>query len=68
MRLFVDEDQYDPEEGGYVTVTKHNPHVDYVCYCSNPDCRGYGTRSQYGRDYICNECGEPLDWSNERKW
>jgi len=68
MRLFVPEEKWDVEEGGTTTVYVHNPNIDYVCYCSNPDCRGYGTRSQYGRDDICPECGQLLDWSQQKKW
>ena len=68
MRLFVNEEVYDLEERGFVTVTKRNPHIDYVCFCQNPGCRGYGTRSQYGRDEFCSECGQPVDWANEKKW
>ena len=67
MRLYITEDVPD-YCGGYTTVYKKNPNVDYVCNCSDPKCHGYGTRNQYGRDEICNECGKPLDWANSRKW
>lgn len=68
MRLFVTDDRWNYDDDYPMTATKHNPNVDYVCYCSNPDCRGYGTRNQYGRDEFCSECGQPLDWSKEKKW
>ena len=67
MRLFVPEDRRD-DDGGTTTVYVHNRNVDYVCYCSNPKCHGYGTRSQYGRDDFCSDCKQPLDWSKEKKW
>lgn len=66
--LYVTEEHWDLKEPTPVIIHKHNPKIDYVCYCSDPNCRGYGTRSQYGRDYICNECGKPLDWSKEKEW
>ena len=67
MRLYVPEERMD-DDGGITTVYAHNSNIDYVCPCSNPDCRGYGTRSQYGRDEFCPDCKKPLDWSQERKW
>lgn len=51
---------------GEKTYLSHSKKVDYVCYCEA--CGGVGTRNQYGRDWNCPDCGEPLDWSKEEEW
>lgn len=66
MRLYVTEDIQNID-GGYTSVMVRNPSVDYSAPCSNPKCKGYGTRNQYGRDETCRICGSPIAWEREVK-
>ncbi len=40
----------------------HDLEVKRICFC---DCGGYGTRTKFGRDEECPECGKVLDWTKE---
>ena len=61
MSFFVED-----HEGLYGEVSLiRNPNIEYVCHC---ECGGIGTRSQYGRDEVCPDCGKELDWNKEERW
>lgn len=66
MNLYVIEERDDDNDRGI--ILSRNPKVNYYAPCSNPKCNEIGTRSQYGRDDTCTECGSPFDWSREVKW
>ena len=67
MNLYVTED-ITYSDGNTVSALCRNSKVDFTAPCSNPNCKGYGTRSQYGRDESCKICGSPIAWDKEVKW
>lgn len=65
MNLY-EREEYKDEYGRTRAEYRHSRKVSFIIPCT--ECDGYGTRSQYGYDEVCPECGGMLDWESEMAW